>query len=534
MAKKVTVIEATQKNEVLEESALRVCAYCRVSSMHEEQQNSFSAQMSYYSEYISANAKWTFVGIYADEGISGTTKEKRLDFMRLINDCEAGLIDFVITKSISRFARNTADCIEIIRTLKALGIGVLFEKENINTLSQESELVLSVLSSIAQEESLSISSNIRWSKQKQFSQGKVPRRGKFLGYDYNENINNYVINDDEAQIIRPIYSWCINGMGTCKIRDRLNQLNIPAIKGGKWSQSSVGNVLKNPMYCGDVLLQKTITVDLVNYKRKKNEGELPQYYVKDNHPPIISREDFQLVQKILKQRALKNGITEEVLKTRINRYPLTSKIVCGVCNGKYNHIRSNATNAKTKKKYSRSGWCCKYDGRKHCGNRAVWDIAVEGLIIQVFNKLWSNIDTILIPYRDTLRKLYQRDGSEELEAINNLNNELRVIAQLAAKGALSPVLYNAQSSKIVKQLDDYKKRRLQATQAVVLNNQKLKSTEDIISKLKETEHAIKDLDESTINLLIKEIVVFPKNIYHVVLNNGMRLVEYDGGERYDI
>lgn len=536
MAKKVTVIEPTITNETIEETKLKVCAYCRVSSMNEDQQNSFVAQTSYYTEYITSNPNWTFVEIYADEGISGTTKEKRLDFLRMIDDCELGLIDFVVTKSISRFARNTADCIEVVRRLKELGVGILFEKENINTLSQESELVLSVLSSIAQEESCSISTNITWSNQKRFSRGIVPRIANILGYGYDKETKQIIINEEEAQLIRQMFSWYIGGMGDNQITMKLNELNIPAMKGGKWAQCSVSNILKNPRYCGDVLLQKTIRRGTLGSKRKKNDGELPKYYVKNNHPPIISREDFELAQEIRQMRRLKHGLTEEVIKNRANRYPLSGKVICGVCNEKFNHCFVQTTNKKSRKKYNRGGWHCRYDRKEHCGNRTVWDITIEGLVIQVFNKLWSNKEAVLVPYRDTLKQLYRTTKGEDIhqinEKINELTNQMRTIAQIAANGSLSPVLYNSQSAKITNELELYKKKRLQATQIVVKNNQMLKSTEQIIDKLKETDHAINTLDEDVIDVLIKEIIVFPENTFHVVLQNGMHLIEEFGGERH--
>ena len=531
MAKKVTVIEPTQKNEVIEESSLRVCAYCRVSSMHEEQQNSFSAQVTHYTQYINQNPNWHFVGIYADEGISGTSKEKRTDFMRLINDCECGLIDLVITKSISRFARNTADCIEVVRKLKEMGIGVFFEKENINTLSEESELVLSILSSIAQEEMISLSKNIRWANQRRYSQGKfqiAPK--KFMGYDVDPITKKLVVNKKEAELVKRIFKEYIDGKGTATVAKTLNAEGIPTITGTIWWGSTITRMLKNEKYCGDVLMQKTITADEITFKRKINRGEQPKYYIKDDHEPIIPRETFELVQKLLAERCLLKGMTEEVKKKSNNRYPFTSKVICGNCGKVYRRTIQNSS-----KSYARPAWNCRsghHTAESPCGNGSIHEDRLTQICIGVLKKLYSNIDTLLIPYADTLKAINQLDNNHEIQdydlQIQELLKQMNVLAELASKGTISPILFNTQNNELLSKINEYKKKRQQVADKYYANTNNLKDTERIIERLKSTHGFITTLEKELLDDIVDKIIVYSRKRLVFKLINGIELLEEIG------
>lgn len=268
-AKPVQVIKGLPEN-----AKTRVCAYCRVSTDNKEQESSYESQVFYYTNYINSRSDWTLVDIYADDGISGTSTAKREDFKRMIQDCMDGKIDMIITKSISRFARNTLDCLDYVRRLKEKGIAVFFEKENINTLDSKGEVLLSILSSLAQDESRNISENTRWGIVRQFEKGRVlVNTTRFLGYDKNE-AGELIINEEEAKIVRRIFREYLEGKSYNAIAKGLMKDGIKTVTGNpKWWDSTISGILENEKYYGDALLQKTITVDFLRHKRVDNKGQ---------------------------------------------------------------------------------------------------------------------------------------------------------------------------------------------------------------------------------------------------------------------
>ena len=285
--------------------ARRVAAYCRVSTDEEAQATSFELQVKHYTEYIGSHEEWILAGIYADEGISGTQVKHREQFQKMIEECEAGNIDMIITKSISRFARNTVDCLTTIRKLKNLKnpVEIYFEKERLYSMDDKTDMVLSLMASIAQEESRSISANIRWAIRNRMKNGtqKIPTSG-LLGYDTDED-GNMVIISQEAEIVRTIYKSFVQGVHPGLIAVRLNGLELKTVYGNDWTGSSVRNILRNEKYCGDVLMQKTITIDYLSHTTKNNEGEVEQYFIADHHDAIISREMWDKAQEILDKQS---------------------------------------------------------------------------------------------------------------------------------------------------------------------------------------------------------------------------------------
>lgn len=283
----------------------RVAAYCRVSTDQEAQSSSYELQVQHYTEYIGAHENWVLVGIYADEGITGTQLKHRDQFLKMIADCEAGKIDMIITKSISRFARNTVDCLTIIRNLKALKnpVEIYFERERLYSLDEKTDMVLSLMASIAQEESRSISANIRWAIKNRMKNGtqKIPTYG-LLGYDKDEE-GNMIIVAKEAEIVKTIYHSFVQGIHPNLIAIRLNALGLKTVYGNSWTGSAVKNILRNEKYCGDVLMQKTITIDYLSHVSKPNEGEAEQYYIADHHDAIVSREIWDKAQAILDKQS---------------------------------------------------------------------------------------------------------------------------------------------------------------------------------------------------------------------------------------
>ena len=366
MAKKITMIELTAALPETPEDFFgrreKVAAYARVSTDHEEQQTSLAAQTDYYKKKILANPGWEFAGIYADDGQSGTSFHRREAFNRMIQDCRDGKITMILTKSISRFARNTVDSIKFIRELKSLGIGVMFEKENIWSLDSKGEFLLTVMSSLAQEESRSISENVCWGHRKRMADGKYSVAfSRFLGYDQGKN-GEFVINEDEAVYVRRIFSLYIQGYSAFTIAAIAEEEGIPSPTGKEnWHGCTVEHIISNEKYKGDALLQKTYTKDYLTKEQKKNEGELPQYYVKGGHPAIIAPELFDYVQNVVKQR---NGAELQYS----GQNPFSGKMICGVCGNYYGHKPWHCTDLV---------WVCRERGKTGhtCSNTHIYDYA---------------------------------------------------------------------------------------------------------------------------------------------------------------
>lgn len=314
-----------------------MAAYCRVSTNQEDQLLSFENQVGYYTKYINDNPLYETAGIYADEGISGTNTKKREEFKRMIADCEAKKIDLIITKSISRFARNTQDCLEFSRKLKNLGIGIYFEKENINTLDATGELLFTILSSLAQDESRSISENCKWGIRTKFKKG-IPHidTTKFLGYDKDEE-GKLVINEEQAVTVRRIYKEFLDGYNPSTIAQRLNEEGIPTGTGKcEWRVSSILGILKNEKHMGDALLQKTYTSDFLTKKQVKNTGQIEQVFVKDSHPGIIDKEQWEAVQLELERRdAFMKQYNLKFYGYGANLNTFSCRVICGHCHSIY-------------------------------------------------------------------------------------------------------------------------------------------------------------------------------------------------------
>lgn len=341
----------------------RVAAYCRVSTGSEEQHSSYEAQIRYYEQHIKEHPDYMFAGIYADQGISGTDQKKRDAFKRLMQDCRDGHIDRILTKSLSRFGRNTLDSLKSIRELKALGVDVYFEKENIHTMKHEGELLITLISAVAQNESLALSENVKWGIRRKYERGQVQSipSGKFLGYD-KDKTGHLVINEEQAVIVRRIYREFLDGYGTYQIAERLTSEKVPMAHGGKgWCADHIRKVLTNEKMMGDTRFQKTYNVDYLTKKRAKNNGELPQHYLKDTHPAIIEKETWEIVQLELDRQArFANDHGLNRFHHHTEEYPLSGKIICSVCGHSYMVLES--------KKKDEDGWrywrCRSFLGRR--------------------------------------------------------------------------------------------------------------------------------------------------------------------------
>lgn len=319
---------------------LRVAAYCRVSTDDEEQLTSYEAQQNYYTDKIMTNKEWTMAGIFADEGITGTSARKRPEFLKMVHLCKQKKIDIVLTKSISRFARNTVDCLNYIRALKALGIAVIFEKENINTLETDSEILITMLGAFAQAESESISQNVRWGKRQAMREGKASIQfKKMYAFERGEDGNLQII-PDQAEEVQNMYRQFLAGASLRMIKEDLKSRNITNAKGDTdWTITAIRGILSNEKYCGDVLLQKTYISDCISKKVIKNTGQLPMYLVQNHHAGIVDRKTYDAAQAELARRNAGKSPSKKTAPTGLtsytSKYALSERLVCGECGTLY-------------------------------------------------------------------------------------------------------------------------------------------------------------------------------------------------------
>jgi len=392
-----------------------------VSTDNEEQQNSYAAQVDYYTRHIRSNPDWAFVEVYTDEGISATSTAKREGFQRMIADALEGKIDLILTKSVSRFARNTVDSLTFIRQLKEKGVFVYFEKENIDTGDAKGELLITIMSSLAQEESRSISENTTWGQRKRMADGKVSLPYKqFLGYEKGEDGLPKIV-ESEARIVRLIYKMYLNGNTVTAIARHLTARGVPTPSGKQnWSTTTILSILKNEKYKGDALLQKGYTVDYLTKKRKINRGEIPQYYVENSHPAIIAPEVFDLVQAEI-QRHRATGTA------RSGAHCFSDMVVCGDCGAFYGSKVWHSTG-----KYKRTIWRCngkyKGGGRAVCRTPHLTEAQLQQAFINAFNQRLTDKETCFREYDTIIAMLTDTAAlDKETEKLN---------AQLAATYAL--------------------------------------------------------------------------------------------------
>jgi len=339
--------------KTLNERKLNVAAYARVSTEHEDQHSSFDSQQIYYSNKISKNQNWSFVGVYADEGISGTRTKRRENFIKMIKDAINGKIDLIMTKSVSRFARNTLDTLNYVRILKDKGVAVYFEEENINTLDMNGELLLSILGSIAQQESENLSAHVLLGLKMKSQQGKIIGSTSCYGYDYDKEQKQFFVNPKTSKIIKKIFQLYLEGNGTYKIAKILTKEKLPTAKGNTtWNEGTITHILKNERYKGDLLNGKYYSSDPITKKPKKNKGERDQYYIKNHHEPIIDRDTWDKVQKVMKERANRVGNKRD--EDFNVRYPFSGIFICGFCQKSL--IRNNCKTMRNPKYYCESSY----------------------------------------------------------------------------------------------------------------------------------------------------------------------------------
>ena len=480
---------------------LRVAAYCRVSTDSDEQAGSYEIQVAHYTDYISRNPEWELAGIYADDGISGTNTKKRERFNEMIDDCEAGKIDKVITKSISRFARNTLDCLKYVRKLKELNIDIFFEKENIHTLEASGELLLTIMASLAQQESQTLSQNVKLGLQFRYQDGKVQvNHNHFLGYTKDAD-GNLIIDEEEAKVVRRIFREYLEGSSFRDIAEGLERDGIKTgAKKNKWHLSTIQGILRNEKYIGDALLQKTITTDFIEKTRIKNDGLLPQYYVKDSHPAIIPKDLFTQVQEEMARRAnMFSG--EDGSKRRVysSKYALSSICTCSRCGDIYRRIAWN-----NRGKRSVVWRCCTRleHGPSACDAPTVLESELQMATVKAINMVLKCSDSMQDVLKENIEKVLMEDQTDgKLEKLNAiLDAKQHELAQLAKK--------NEDFSTLADEIDELREQKQEILVEKAQTEGYKSRIQELGELLKKDCSELTDYDEGMVRNYIKGIKIF--------------------------
>lgn len=515
--KRITKIE---ENKALSNSRkIRVAAYCRVSTASDEQLISLEAQKAHYEDYIKSNDEWEYAGLYYDEGITGTKKECRDGLLSLVNACEKGLVDMVITKSISRFSRNTTDCLELVRKLIDLNVTVIFEKENLNTSKMESELMLSILSSLAESESVSISDNNKWSAQKRFQNGTFIISYPPYGYK-NEN-GEMVIVPEQAEVVKKIFADTLAGKSTHAIAKELNERGITSKRGGKWTSGTINAIIRNEKFTGDVIFQKTYTDS--SFTRHINNGECDQYLCEGHHEAIVSHEVYERANEVMNQRGREKGNGENTQRYQ-NRYGFSGKIRCGECGGVF----------KRRIHYKPSGnyvaWCCTnhIENKDACSMKYITDDGVKAAFLTMMNKLIFAHQQILKPL---LHSLQGYDDKERLLQIQEYETKLeknveqrQVLTSLMASGLLEPALFNRENNMLI-----LEEQRLQEEKNKVMHSVSGDRTQvDALQKLIKAvsgKEMLTEYDDELFLAHVDHITVISRDEVIFVMKCGLELKE---------
>ena len=518
--KKITRIEVTAAAPVMGKT--RVAAYCRVSTGEDGQLVSLETQKSHYEEFITSNPDWAFAGLYYDEGISGTSKEKRPALLRMIADCEAGKIDRILVKSLSRFARNTTDCLELTRKLLGLGVTIYFEKENLDTGSMESELLLSIMSSLAESESLSISENNKWSIRHRFENGTF--KIACPPYGFNSKDGEMVINEEEARWVRWVYAQALSGRSSGAIARELNEKQVPTRRGGNWTGSTIRGMLKNEKYIGDCLFQKTYSD--FRFRRRKNYGDRDQFYIEDHHEAIISRGDFEAAGALLQQRAREKNLKREDQKY-YNRYPFTGMLVCGECGRRFKrHINSTGS-----LKYP--VWMCiqHLENAKACPMKSIRECDLECAFTAMMNKLIfakkDVLDTLLNgirgePHKESLRELDEIDRKLE----QNVERQ-QTLTTIMTRGYLEPALFTQESNALAAEADALAAKKEQLVKEITGDLHKTDTLSDLIRYAGQAQPS-PDFDGRLVGRFLDHAEVCSRNEVVFHLKCGLRLTERIG------
>jgi DNA invertase Pin-like site-specific DNA recombinase len=514
-----------------EEKKPRVAAYCRVSTELEEQQSSYQAQVEHYTKEIKMNPKWEFAGIYADEGISGTNTKKRVEFNRMIEDCMAGKIDMILTKSVSRFARNTVDCITYIRQLKEKNIAVFFEKENINTLDGAGELLITILGSLAQEESRSLSTNTRWGIARRFEKGEVyVNHKRFLGYTRNQD-GELVIVPEEAEIVKLIFRLYLEGKSVDGIKKYLEQEGIKTATGmDKWNATTISRMLSNEKYMGDALLQKTYTTDFINKTRVINNGIVPQYYVEESHEAIISKDLWNFVQQ---EKARRKNIRKSLDKRAAtdngkysSRYALSDLMICGECGQPYRRVTWTQTHGK------RIIWRCfnrlEY-GTQYCQESPTIDEdIIHNAIMDAINSLIDDKEEFISNLISNIKAVMGKnakliDIKAMEQRLEQLKTEMYALIEKNAKSGIINMNFDQEYERISAERKQILKARNEYTDQKLLYDTYSHRVNEMQKFLEDKDYAMTEFDCALMRQLIHSVKIVSEDKMIIVFKSGIEL-----------
>ena len=510
--KTITKIEAADTHT---EKKLRVAAYARVSTSSDEQLISLDAQKNHYEVLIRSHKDWEFAGLYFDEGISGTKMAKRDGLLALLDDCEKGLIDYIIVKSISRFSRNTVDSIETVRRLCDMGIYIIFEKENIDTGKMEGELLLSILSSLAESESRSISDNETWSIKRRFVNGTYKISYPPYGYDYIDG--EMVVNEKQSEVVRWIFGQVLSGNSTAEIARKLNEEGVATRRGGRWTSTTINGMIRNEKYTGDVIFQKSYSDE--RFTRHRNNGERDQYYVADHHEAIISHEDYDAANAILDRNGAEKGIYADSRKYQ-NRYCFSGKIICGNC----------GTVWKRRKISGYFGYACTTHlaDKDACGMKSIREDSIMAVFMTMLNKLIFARDKVLLPYSNSLKNTERKEYLDELNAIEEALEQNRQkqqqVTQLFTRGFLDPAIYAQQNDELRKQSEQQNARKDAITARVSGGDKQKKALEDILHFTAGAKMQT-EFDDALFTRFVNNVIVYSRTEIGFALKCGLTLRE---------
>ncbi|WP_149096240.1 recombinase family protein [Paenibacillus terrae] len=507
----------------------KVAAYCRVSTDSEEQKESYTNQVNHYTQYIQNNLEWEMADIYADEGITGTSTKNRTQFNRMIQDARNGKLDLILVKSISRFARNTLDLLKYVRELKSLGVAVFFERENINTLDTTGEVLLTILSSLAQDESRNISENSRWGILRGFQNGKVfCNTNRFLGYDKDEQ-GELVINEPEAEIVRRIYEEYLDGKSYQAIARGLMRDHIKTVTGGDtWWDSSITLILTNEKYYGALLQQKTVTVDFLTHKRIRNKGQEQQYLIEDNHEPIVSKEIFEAVQKEKERRAKLKGSVMGESKRYSSKYALSSKVYCGCCGAIFKRRTWNSNNPSKK-----VVWQCKTyvnEGKVACDAKSVDEQVLHSAFVRLFNRMYENKERLIKTLKgnivSVLSSRVEQETLLDIEGkMQQLKSDLKELVNLKLRNQIDESVYDEETNRLSSELNELRQQMLILEEE---EDQKAKIKErvdEIIQVLSSRQDILEQFDDNLFNALVEKITILSPAHFVFTLKSGMSIDE---------
>ena len=493
---------------------MRVAAYCRVSTDSEDQLHSYRSQVQYYTDLIEKNKEWVMTEIYADEAITGTQITKREGFQRMISDCMDGKIDMVITKSISRFARNTLDTLKYVRMLKENNVAIFFEDENINTLTMDGELLLVVLSSVAQQEVENISDNVKKGLKMKMKRGELVGFQGCIGYDYDPETKSISVNPDEVEIVKYIFTRYVQGAGSFVISRELNELGYKTKLGNDWTQSTVIGVIKNEKYKGDILLGKTFTVDPISKRRLENLGEEDQFYIKNHHEPIISEEMFDKAHEILKKRGKSRSALHQVSAGKrekfTRQYAFSCMLECGFCGSNLSRRRWHSGSD-----YSKIIWSCvtgTKKGKKFCpDSKGIPEKVIEDAFIESYKLLCGDNREVLDEFIERVEVTLSESNIEKRiekidKEITSIESKKKKLLDMCLEDKIDQLTYEAK----MEELSEKSKKLLVERQDYVAkqdDEKNLKRRTKEFKALLEKNQVLEEFDRGVFESIIEKVIV---------------------------